>query len=275
MMGSKNVKKRGSRCLGILLGILILLIFCFTGYIVYLLYGYHEAEVEYDIIREDYTDVQDDSSGSDDVLEESRFPDKDVDVDGLLSVNPDFVCWLYYPDGKVDLPVVKEHEDNVNEYLHKTFEGTRNSAGCVFMPYDADEKFHDLNTFLYGHNMRDGSMFGSLKYLRRDPQENFKDPYFYIWTKDHERMLFRVVAMYEADRDSEMYAVPMSTEGYREYLSQALSIGSVEGFVPFTQEEKVAMGHAKPLVTLSVCYGKAGTRNRLLIQGVELVREPF
>lgn len=275
MTGSRNGKKRGSKGLGILLGILISLIFCFVGYIIYLLYGYHEADVEYSVIREDYTGPKDDGADGVDGSGDSRFPDKDVDVDALLSENPDFTCWLYYPDGKVDLPVVKEHEDDINGYLHRTFEGTRNSAGCVFMPYDADEGFHDLNTFLYGHNMANGSMFGSLKYLRRDPQENFKDPYFYIWTKDHERMLFRVVAMYEVDRDSEMYAVPMSTEGYREYLSQALSMGSVEALVPFTQEEKDAMGHAKPLVTLSVCYGKAGTRNRLLIQGVELVRELF
>ena len=271
MQGGKH-KKKG---LKFLLLVLLFLIFCSLGYIGYLLYGYYMADLEYDVIRENYLD-----DGHEDVKglgdgEASRFPDKNIDVEGLLGANPDFVCWLYYPDGKIDLPVVKEREDDINGYLHRTFEGKKNTAGCVFMPYDASSDFKDLNTFLYGHNMANGSMFGSLKYLKRDSETNFKDPYFYIWTKDRERMLYRVVSMYVVDYRSEMYSVPVTLEGYVDYLAKALELGSVEGYVPFTQEETDAMGHAKPLVTLSVCFGRAGTSNRLLITGVELLREDF
>ena len=270
-----QVNKRKNRSLEVVLGILLFLILCCFGYIAWLLYHYYMADLEYSVLREDYTYSDDADDNNDTGGDASRFPDKDIDTEGLLAANPDFVCWLYYPEGKIDLPVVKEREDDINGYLHRTFEGKRNSAGCVFMPYDASSDFRDLNTFLYGHNMANGSMFGSLKYLKRNPEENFKDPYFYIWTKDRQRMLYRVVAMYVVDYRSEMYSVPVTLEGYQSYLQQALSLGSVEGLVPFNDEETAAMGHGKPLVTLSVCFGRAGTSNRLLIQGVELVREDF
>lgn len=206
---------------------------------------------------------------------ESPFPERDIDIEGLLSVNPDFVAWIYYEDGKIDYPVAKETEDDINKYLNTTFEGQRNTAGCIFMPYDASSDFKDLNTFLYGHNMKNGSMFGTLKYLYRDPAENFKNPYFYIWTKDYERIMYRVVSMYVVDKDSEMYSVPVNIEGYVEYRDKILELGSVGGYQAFMDMEKGAMGQAEPFVTLSVCYGSAGTRNRLLVHGVEILREPY
>ena len=275
--GRKRVKnkRRGSRGLGILLGIIIALILCVLGYIGWLLYGYCRAGAEYDMVREGFVEPAEPDAEPVPDEPESPFPDRDIDIEGLLATNPDFVCWLYYPDGKLDYPVVKEHEDDVNGYLHKTFEGEGNSAGCIFMPYDADSGLHDLNTFLYGHNMRDGSMFGSLKYLYRDPAANFKDPYFYIWTRDHERIMYRVVAMYVVDKESEMFAVPVTAAGYVEYKDKMMAMGSVDGFVRITDDETEKLGHGSPLVTLQACYGPAGTRNRLLVTGVELLREEF
>ena len=130
-----QVNKRKNRSLEVVLGILLFLILCCFGYIAWLLYHYYMADLEYSVLREDYTYSDDADDNNDTGGDASRFPDKDIDTEGLLAANPDFVCWLYYPDGKIDLPVVKEREDDINGYLHRTFEGKRNSAGCVFMPY--------------------------------------------------------------------------------------------------------------------------------------------
>lgn len=274
-----KVRKRNVG-LKVLLALLVMLILCVLGYIGWLLYGYYSANAEYDMVREGFVEPApepEDADDGDDTEPEyvSPFPDRDIDIAGLLEQNPDFLCWLYYPDGVVDYPVVKERKEDVNGYLHRTFEGKTSSSGCVFMGWDADSGFHDMNTFLFGHNMRDGKMFGSLKYLYRDPQENFKDPYFYVWTKDYERIMYRVVAMYVVDKDSEMFAVPMTAAGYVEYKDKMMAMGSVDGFVKITDEEMDKLGHGSPLVTLQACYGPAGTRNRLLITGVEILREDF
>ena len=203
--------------------------------------------------------------------EEDPFPDIEVDIEGLLAENPDFVAWLYYEDGDVNYPVVQETASGVNKYLKTTFEGTENSAGCVFIPYDADPALRYKNTFVYGHNMKDGSMFGGLKNVYRKPEEA-KDPYFYVWTKDYEVIRYRVIAAYVVEYDSEMYAIPLTDEAYKTYLDAALELGKMDTYVPFTEEEETAMEECNPIVTLSTCYGSAGTSKRLLIQGVELER---
>lgn len=227
---------------------------------------------EYGQVRESYVSaIQPKEDEEVEVEEEDPFPALDIDIEGLLAENPDFVAWLYYEDAEISYPVVQESAEDVNKYLTTTFEGTENSAGCVFIPYDADEAFRYKNTFIYGHNMKDGSMFGQLKNVYRDPEEAL-DPYFYIWTKDYEAICYRVVAAYVIDYDSDMYSVPLTDEAYQLYLDTALSLGAFNGYVPFTEEEEAAMEENSPIVTLSTCYGSAGTSKRLLIQGVEIER---
>lgn len=225
---------------------------------------------EYERARESYVSA---ISPREDIPaeEEDVFPNIEVDIEGLLEKNPDFVAWLYYEDGGVDYPVVQESGSDVNRYLKTTFEGTENSAGCIFVPYDADPDFNDRNTFIYGHNMKDGSMFGGLKNVYRDPQEA-KDPYFYIWTKGYEVIRYRVIATYVVKYDSEMYAVPMNDTGYQTYMDSMMGLGRFDKYVPFTDEERAAMEEGKQIVTLSTCYGSAGTSKRLLVQGIEIER---
>ena len=277
--------------------ILVLLILMFLGCLGYMalpIYEYYEADSEYQIISESYvtpdtvshdgqsmvSDISFDADmiiSSDANIEEyvNSIPDIDIDIDGLIDRNSDFVCWLYYEDGKVNYPVVKEHEDDIDGYLHRTFDGKHNSSGCIFIPYDASSNFDDMNTFLYGHNMKNGTMFGSLKTVFRSPSKKFKNPYFYVWTKDHECIVYRIVSMYLVDKNSNMFAVPSGLTAYKEYLSMALDISSTNMLIPFTEIEKQAMDNGSPMVTFSVCYGAAGTSNRLLIHGVEVLREAY
>ena len=114
-------------------------------------------------------------------------------------------------------------------------------------------------------------MFGGMKNVYRKPAEA-KDPYFYMWTKDYEVIRYRVVAAYVVDYDSEMYSIPLTDEAYQEYLAAALKLGAMDSYVPFTEEETTAMEECSPIVSLSTCYGSAGTSKRLLIQGVEIER---
>ena len=226
---------------------------------------------EYDRARESYVSAIQPKEKEEGEEEDDPFPDLEIDIKGLLAENPDFVSWLYYEDAKINYPVVQENSVDVNKYLKTTFNGTENSAGCVFIPYDADPAFRYKNTFLYGHNMKDGSMFGGMKNVYRKPAEA-KDPYFYMWTKDYEVIRYRVVAAYVVDYDSEMYSIPLTEEAYQAYLAAALKLGAMDSYVPFTEEETTAMEECSPIVSLSTCYGSAGTSKRLLIQGVEIER---
>lgn len=264
----------------VLLVILLLLLLLCLGYICYILYRYHQADMAYDALIDDYVIVH--NVPDDDIMDEESgntcpvpIPDRDIDIEGLLSRNPDFVGWLYYGDGGVDYPVVKEHEDDINGYLHRTFDGEPSSSGCIFISYDAADDFKDLNTFLYGHNMKNGSMFGSLKQVFRNPSDKFTDPYFYIWTKDHECIAYRIVSMCVVDKDSSVFAIPTDKASYETYLGSVLIAGRIDSLVPFTEFEEDTMNNTSPIVTISACYGAAGTRNRLLIHGVEIYRGAY
>lgn len=96
----------------------------------------------------------------------------------LKMINPDFVGILDVPALGIRYPVVQGNDNE--EYLHMTFEGKSNPAGCIFLDYENEPDMSDDNTFIYGHNMKDGSMFGSLKKLKtKDWTDKDVRAYFY------------------------------------------------------------------------------------------------
>lgn len=83
-----------------------------------------------------------------------------VDFDTLKAINPDTTAWLLAEGSVIDYPVVKG-EDN-DYYLTHLFNGEKNKLGSLFVDYRNSSDFRDINTVIYGHNMKDGSMFASL-----------------------------------------------------------------------------------------------------------------
>ncbi len=88
-------------------------------------------------------------------------PWPEVDFDALLRENPDTVGWLYSPDTPINYPVVQGLDNE--RYLHRLFDGSTGRSGTIFLESQNQRDFSDPNSILYGHHMRDGSMFKSLK----------------------------------------------------------------------------------------------------------------
>ena len=84
----------------------------------------------------------------------------EVDHEKLAEMNGDYRCWIYNPGTQIDYPVVQS-EDN-SHYLKRMFNGDRNSAGTLFIDYRNLPDFQDPNSLIYGHHMRNNSMFGTL-----------------------------------------------------------------------------------------------------------------
>ncbi len=89
-----------------------------------------------------------------------------IDFTQLLSVNSDIVGWLRIRALDISYPVVQGKDNDY--YLHRTFEKTDNFAGCLFVNSYNMGDFTDQNTIIYGHNMKNGSMFGKLKNFVND-----------------------------------------------------------------------------------------------------------
>lgn len=83
-----------------------------------------------------------------------------VDFNKLKEQNNETIAWLKINNTNVEYPVVKG--TNNSFYLNHSFDKSKNSAGWIFADYKNKFDNTDKNIVIYGHNMRDGSMFGSM-----------------------------------------------------------------------------------------------------------------
>jgi len=112
-----------------------------------------------------------------------------VDMSHLIEQNPDFVGWILIEGTTIDYPVVQGPDNDA--YLHTTFRGERNPAGSIFMDYRAASAFDTPIAMLYGHNMRDGSMFAPLTgYVSREFLD--EHPEIIIVTAEGEILTYQV-----------------------------------------------------------------------------------
>lgn len=112
-----------------------------------------------------------------------------LDFSILEKINPDVVAWITAEDTEIDYPVVLGTDNDY--YLRHLFTGERNKLGAIFMDYRNHGDFSDKNTILYGHNMKDGSMFSSLtKYKDQSYYDSFPTMVLYTPIGDFKIELF-------------------------------------------------------------------------------------
>lgn len=90
-------------------------------------------------------------------------PTANPGVASLRAAYPDAVGWLTIPNTRIDYPFVQSYDNEF--YLRRSLNQESMTAGTVFMDYRNAKDFSDFNTVIYGHNMNNGSMFGTLKYF--------------------------------------------------------------------------------------------------------------
>lgn len=100
---------------------------------------------------------------------------------GLKADNEDFQGWIKIPNTQADYPVYKSSDNEF--YLDRDAYKQKNSAGSIFMDYRNTSTIEDKNTILYGHSMKDGSMFAgimkykNLEFLKENPIIEFDSLY--------------------------------------------------------------------------------------------------
>lgn len=83
-----------------------------------------------------------------------------VDFVSLRKINPDVVGWIYIEGTRVNYPIVQA--DDNDYYLHQLISGEQNTSGSIFLDAGASELFMSRNNPIYGHNMKNGSMFADI-----------------------------------------------------------------------------------------------------------------
>ena len=182
-----------------------------------------------------------------------------VDFDALRETGPDIIGWLTLPDTAINYPVTQA--DDNEYYLHHLYDGTYNKTGCLFADYENQEDFSDRNTIIYGHNMRDGSMFATLN--EYDEQSYFDGhPKMYLVTPGGgyivEIFTAFVAKPSESGSDTFPWRLNWKDDGaYTTWLSEMAGRSVIETDVTVTSSDKV--------LTLSTCT--PGGASRFIVMG--------
>lgn len=182
-----------------------------------------------------------------------------VDHESLEAINPDYIGWLYIEAVDISYPIMKGPDDNY--YLHRTFDGNYLYAGSLFVNSTADSGFNDPHTIIYGHNMKDSSMFGTLNMLTSYGLYTDSDV-FWVLTKngDYCYKMFSIHTCLDTSDTYSFFAGP-SVE-VTNYISRMMGLSTV-AFPELKYDEN------SKVVTLSTCVSSAGS-DRYVVQGIKV-----
>ncbi len=178
---------------------------------------------------------------------------EEIDLKALQEVNPEVIGWIRIPNTKVDYPLM-QGEDN-DYYLNHTWQGYSNSVGSIYLEYQNSGSMTDYNTIIYGHNMRDGSMFATLRNYTGDFWK--EHPYVYI-AMPYGVLRYEIFSAYRAELDAPTYGLSFLQRQTREtFLAHAVENSKIDtGIVPEITDQ---------ILTLSTC-SNAGYSHRWVVQ---------
>ena len=214
---------------------------------------YKKGEDEYEALREFVkTEVPEVDYEGDEPLQPEEEAEPRVDFAELKALNEDIIGWIEVPDTPISYPIV-QGEDDVY-YLTHTFNNTENSAGSIFMETLNSADFSDVHTILYGHNMKNGSMFGTLMEYE-SPSYLVAHPLIFIDTEEGSHA-YKIFSCYRVDADSDSYTIGFKAdEMYVNFLTKLKERSAYDTGVEVTMDDKI--------ITLSTCTN-TGT-NRYLV----------
>lgn len=191
-------------------------------------------------------------------------PEKEIDFAELqTTVNPDIYAWIYIPDTLIDYPVLQHPTDNLY-YLNYNLDGSKGYPGCIYTEDYNEKDFSDPNTVIYGHNMKNGTMFAGLHKFE-DSIYFEEHPYVYIYTEE-KLYVYEIFAAYESGNEHILYNNDFTSEYvYSKYLENIFSLRAMSSNV----KENVTVTTENRIVTLSTCVANRSDR-RYLVQGVLL-----
>lgn len=185
-----------------------------------------------------------------------------VDFQSLWQTNDDIVAWIKIEGTNVDYPVLQSDKDmEENYYLNTTPEGNTGYPGSIYIQKKNSSDFSDSVTAIYGHNMANKTMFGSLHL--------FNERYFFetnntIYVYTPEKILeYKVFAAYKSDNESIMegYGDFKEKEKLKEYLEfvfglEETDLNHIDRSISINENDRI--------VLLTTCIGNPNYRWRVL-----------
>lgn len=247
--GRRKKKSKGTILSNIIL-LAAIVVFCVSAFQLFkIVRGYMEGRDEYKEIQSLAIEGEGDPEGG-----------FRVNFDELTAINPDTIGWIrFYPQPEIISYPVVQGDDN-DKYLHKTFSANENTLGAIFLNAGNNADFSDRNSIVYGHRMKDGSMF---RHLEDYKDESFwqDNQYFYIYTIDGRELVYHIYSVATVEDTSDTYLTSFASD--EEYQT----------FLDMTKQDAyydtgVDVGTDDTIVTLSTCTS-ASDNHRIVVRGVK------
>ena len=183
-----------------------------------------------------------------------------IDFEKLKKENPDIYAWIQIPGTKVDYPIVQSPSDDVY-YLNHTVAGVEGYPGSIYTESLNKKDFSDKNTVIYGHNMKDGAMFGGLdQYV--DPSFMNEHGEVIVYTPEH-MFTYRVFAAVTYDDRHILKSFDCNEEGqFQAFLDSVMSVQNIASQFSSSVEATVQ----DRIITLSTC--NSNSTQRFLVEAV-------
>lgn len=195
-----------------------------------------------------------------DTPKKENYVETPVDFKELKKINSDIYAWIEIPGTVVNYPILQSETDNAY-YLNHTVEGKKSAYGSIYTEDYNSKDFSDFTTVVYGHNMKNGTMFGQLKKFR---DNNFFEKNRYIFVYTPGRILkYEIFGAYTWSNEHILLSNNFETKANRRvYIDKIFSIrdmnSRIKSDIKVTEKDKI--------ITLSTCMNNDA--KRLLISGV-------
>lgn len=177
-----------------------------------------------------------------------------IDFERLKELNADTAGWIIFHNQRVNYPLVQT--DDNSYYLSHSFKGEENKVGSIFMDC-RNSSFEDRHVVIYGHNMLDRTMFGSLKDIFEEKSQEEDKDLIYLFDTDHHLRKYKIFSYYSVEKEDYYITTLFRNDvEYAEFLEALYARSFGKTNVSVTSKDHI--------LTLSACVGASGTRRRVI-----------
>lgn len=177
------------------------------------------------------------------IEQKSEEKEYNINFEELKSVNNETIGWLKVNGTDIEYAVVKAK--NNSYYLNHNFEKKYNIAGWIFADYKNNLDKTDKNIVIYGHNMKDGSMFGTLKNILKEEWYLNEDNFVIDFITEQEQAKYQVFSVYKIKNEDYYINTEFKKNEFSEFI-KTLKNRSVKDFeIEVTENDNI--------LTLSTC----------------------
>lgn len=179
-----------------------------------------------------------------------------IDFAKLKQKNSDAIAWIKVNGTDIDFPVVKGTDNSY--YLTHNFDKEKNKAGWIFADYRNKFDGTDKNIIIYGHNMKNGSMFASLKDVIKEEWYNNENNKYIALITENENCKYQVFSVYQIE--TEEYYLQTNISNFKEFVEKIKGRSKKDFNVDIKETDNI--------LTLSTCADN--TKYRVVLHAVKV-----